>query len=164
MFIGDLLLLLWMWGLSLSVWERHGIDFVKLLDLENTEFANIRDPAGVVYHSAADLTLWFFVSFITFNKVERGVLNLQGSQPFARAIPIFLLAYLIYRALLPFKTRMRWWTMLGRVLTAPCHNVIFRDGYIGDLLTSLVRVCVSILFSVVYILLVGYAIFFDDES
>ena len=36
MCIGDLLLLLWMWGVSMRVWRSAGIDFVRLLRLEGT--------------------------------------------------------------------------------------------------------------------------------
>jgi len=34
---GDLLLLLWMWGVSMQVWRSAGIDFVRLLQLQETE-------------------------------------------------------------------------------------------------------------------------------
>eukprot|EP01038_Epipyxis_sp_PR26KG_P017381 gene17381-24012_t len=37
MCIGDFILLLWMWGLSIHVWKSHGIDYIKLLQLDNTE-------------------------------------------------------------------------------------------------------------------------------
>jgi len=36
MCFGDLLLLLWMWGVSISVWQRAGIDYIRLLNLEGT--------------------------------------------------------------------------------------------------------------------------------
>ena len=36
MCFGDLLLLLWMWGLSMRVWRMAGIDFIRLLRLEGT--------------------------------------------------------------------------------------------------------------------------------
>ena len=36
MCFGDLLLLLWMWGMSMRVWRSAGIDFVRLLRLEGT--------------------------------------------------------------------------------------------------------------------------------
>ena len=46
--------------------------------------------------------------------------------------------------------------MFVRVLTAPLHPVSFRDGYIGDLLTSLVRVFIPLSFCLIYILMTIY--------
>ena len=36
-FIGDLLLLMWMWGLSIHVWRRCNIPWVSLLGLDETQ-------------------------------------------------------------------------------------------------------------------------------
>ena len=51
MCFGDLLLLLWMWGVSMKVWRSAGIDFVKLLNLEGTEVEDVKAPENIVYSS-----------------------------------------------------------------------------------------------------------------
>jgi hypothetical protein len=132
-----------MWGLSIDIWEYHGIDFIKLMDLEGTELAHSRNPAQVVYNSATNLTLVFLVIFIHFNKVKRGVFGMSGSLPLAHAMPVIFMKILIFRAVFPFETRKKWLGMLGKVLAAPFYPVVFRDGYVGDLLTSLVKVTIE---------------------
>eukprot|EP01038_Epipyxis_sp_PR26KG_P012296 gene12296-16490_t len=47
--------------------------------------------------------------------------------------------------------------MLWQVLFAPFFPVTFRDGYIGDLLTSLVRVLIPFSFSLVYLIISIYS-------
>lgn len=164
MTIGDLLLLLWMWGVSMHVWRSYDIDFVRLLSLHSTEFDNISYPERIVYSSAADMTLIFLAVFIVFNKALRGVLNLDGNLVLAHSLPILMAFYFIYRILSPWYKRKIWLKMLLEVLAAPSYPVGFRDGYIGDILTSLVRVLVSMSYSITYLLVVAINLFSFDVS
>jgi len=153
MCFGDLLLLLWMWGISIFVWRSSGIDFIRLFNLEGTELEKHPRPEEIVYQSAADLSLIFLVAFIIFNKLVRGLFSVNGNMAIAHAIPTLLVVYYLYRLVMPFHSRRYWLRMLYCVLTAPFHPVHFRDGYIGDLLTSLVRVLLPMIFSLAYLLL-----------
>ena len=162
MCFGDLLLLLWMWGVSMRVWRLAGIDFVRILRLEGTEIEGLRTPEAVVYSSATDLSLIFLTVFICFNKAVRGVLGIHGSLAVAHALPTLMVVFFIYRIVYPPTPRRKWLNMLWLVLTAPMNPIIFRDGYIGDLLTSLVRVFLPMCFSIAYLLMSAAAWLSND--
>jgi len=154
---GDLLLLLWMWGLSMQIWRASGIDFIRLLRLEDTELASMRAPENCVYSSATNLSIIFLVVFICFNKAVRGVFNHHGSLAVAHSLPTLMVLFFVYRIVNPFKTRSKWLGFLGQVLAAPFYPVVFRDGYVGDLLTSLVRVSIPMCFSLVYLVVTAFS-------
>ena len=157
MCFGDLLLLLWMWGVSMRVWRKAGIDFTQLLGLEITEVEGQKRPEAAVYSSATDLSLIFLIIFISFNKAVRGVFNIEGSRAFAHILPIIMTMFFVYRAVYPITSRAVWIKMMRDVLIAPFSPVTFRDGYIGDLLTSLVRVFIPLCFSFAYLIMSAYA-------
>lgn len=90
------------------------------------------------------------------------VVALQGSSLnknniVAHSIPTLFVCYALYRLLVPLRSRSVWWEMLWQVLAAPFYPVNFRAGYIGDLLTSLVRVLIPLMFSLLYVLVSLYA-------
>jgi hypothetical protein len=93
------------------------------------------------------------VVFISFNKAMRGVFNLPSNIVTAHALPALMVGYFLYRIIVPVASRKRWFGMLGQVLAAPWYPVAFRDGYIGDLLTSLVRVMIPMCFSFAYLIM-----------
>ena len=164
MCFGDLLLLFWMWGASMQVWRSAGIDFVKLLDLEGTEVASQLRPEHHVYSSATNLTLIFLGVFIWYNKAARGVLHVPGSSlALAHSLPVLMVLYFAYCFVSPYETRKQWLAFLGQVLAAPFYPVVFRDGYVGDLLTSLVRVLVPLCFSFSYLLFTFVAWLSEDH-
>jgi len=162
MCFGDLLLLLLMWGVSINVWRVVGIDYIRLLELEETEIAQQRRPDSVIYDSTANLCILFLSSFILFNKAVRGGYFAHSNLSLAHAIPAILVLFFTVRILHPFHTRRRWLFMLMRVILAPSYSIIFRDGYIGDLLTSLVRVFVPLVFSFLYVIITAYAWLSND--
>lgn len=166
MFFGDLLLLLWMWGVSIQVWRYFGIDFIQLLGLQGTELETIFVPESMVYQSAIDLSIVYLISFIIFNKIVRGVFDLEGNISYAHWIPFLLACFFVYRVVVPWKHRKPWFKMLLDVILAPCNPVIFRDGFIGDILTSLVRVLLSMSFSIMYLIMnvVTWLRLLDDNN
>jgi hypothetical protein len=151
-------LLLFMWGVSMHVWRWAGIDFIRLLQLEDTELAGLAHPEETVYASLANLGILFLLAFILFNKAVRGGYFGNGNTIiFAHAIPAFLVFFCGLRMFYPCQTRRVWHHMLWRVLAAPFYTMNFRDGYIGDLLTSLVRVFIPMCFSVIYVAETAFA-------
>lgn len=54
--------------------------------------------------------------------------------------PVVALGYFLYKLIFPWKKRVHYFRMLFQVLFAPLYPVFFIDSYIGDILTSLVRV------------------------
>jgi len=201
MVLGDLLLLLWMWGVSVQVWRSSGIAWATLLGLESTKLATLEVPEAAVYETAMELSVVYLACFVVFNMSIR---NTISSSPFidngggatyldsadaadiatntsdigaevsssavehkfgyAHMVPLLLLGYIAYRAVTPWSSRGLWWHHLKCVICAPVYAVTFRCGYIGDLLTSLVRVLVQALYAICYLLLVPYALLTHSES
>jgi hypothetical protein len=55
-------------------------------------------------------------------------------------IPLALLAMMTIASFHPWRTsRSTFWSILSLTATAPFHVVTFRDGFVGDVLTSTVR-------------------------
>lgn len=136
------------------VWKSSGIDFIQLLQLQNTEIGQSKYPVSLVIKSFIDDILIFFLTFILFNKIIRGAHRGQYRLSIAHIIPVLLTMYYCYRVTQPFTiSRKAWLYMLWKVVAAPFYKVEFVDGYIGDLLTSLVRVSVPFLFSILYVIL-----------
>ncbi len=175
MVMGDLLLLLWMWGVSLQVWRSSRISWASLLGLEVTKLASLEVPEVAVYDSALEMSSVYLACFAVFNMVNRGVFF--SSEPFIRTgeggeqtrripirgfhishvLPVLLVIFFVYRAVTPWAHRKIWWYHLRAVVIAPLCAVTFRCGYIGDLLTSLVRVLVQAAYALCYLLLIPYA-------
>ena len=57
----------------------------------------------------------------------------------APAFPLALFARAAYRLLSPWDRRRDLWAVLGITAGAPLYDVTFRDGLVGDVLTSAVR-------------------------
>lgn len=53
--------------------------------------------------------------------------------------PVALFTISIATSIYPWKRREKFWTILGLTMTAPFSAVTFRDGFVGDVLTSTVR-------------------------
>ena len=156
MCFGNLILLLFMWGLSIKIWKFYGIDYIKLLNLENSESMSSHEPIDkVIIESTANLSIIFLIIFIIYNKAVRFSRNIN-QLAYAHAIPCFLTLYFIIRIF--FESNRKYWLeMIVRVLLAPTYKVIFRDGYIGDILTSLVRIIIPLCFSIVYLIVTLFA-------
>ena len=71
----------------------------------------------------------------------------------APVFPLLLFLYAALRSALPFRGRRRaLWTCLMRTPMAPYKDVTFRDGLIGDVLTSAVRPLQDLAFTAFYVL------------
>ena len=161
MFAGDLLLLLWMWGASIFVWRSCGIDYLRLLGLQKTTLMSMEKPEETVYASARELSIIFLASFVCFNMVHRGFFNWGGenievserkSFHIMHILPITMVAYFTYRAVTPWSIKKTWFLFLMKVICAPIYPVDFQASYVGDLLTSLVRVLIRMAYSFIYFL------------
>jgi hypothetical protein len=65
-------------------------------------------------------------------------------------LPLIFLSVLIVRTMVPPSKRGRFWGTLKFTFTAPLHRVRFRDDFIGDVLTSLVRPSQDLFFAFSY--------------
>ena len=165
MCVGDILLMVWMFGASIIAWDKAGVDFLGLLQMEDSGLGKrFTTPAAPVLNTAANMTLVYLAAFIAFNKALRGVFSNDENLPLAHAFPTLLVIYVAYEILGKKRVRRLLYEYLGRVLIAPFSDVIFRDSYVGDLLTSLVRVNLQLAFAVGYSFLSVFAWFENDMA
>ena len=73
MVIGDILLLLWMWGVSLQVWRSCGIDWSSLLGIDHSPLATAENPEEAVYEAAIEASIAYLTCFSVFNMCIRSV-------------------------------------------------------------------------------------------
>jgi hypothetical protein len=87
----------------------------------------------------------------------------------APTFPLLLFAYAVFKTVYPWQNRRPLFQIISFTLSAPLLEVTFRDGMIGDILTSMVRPMQDVAFTVFYILF-GFrqwwsnAYFFPDEA
>jgi hypothetical protein len=70
----------------------------------------------------------------------------------APIFPLVLFLATLAFTLLPWKRRRHFWIVLSHTIGAPFHHVTFRDGFLGDILTSSVRPMQDLCFTSFYIL------------
>lgn len=120
------------------------------------------DP-GMLAGAALDLLLLVLVSLFLFTlssaeggKYIEGMANLSAFQITANvAAPIFPLLLFLFAfsmIIFPWSKRKDLWIVLFYTIGAPFYDVTFRDGFVGDVLTSSVRPLQDIAFTLFYIL------------
>lgn len=139
--IGCFVALLWLWGVLLFVWGRARVNYTFILDSDPRTAMDY----VAVWREASKLTIALFASFLLFWKALRGDLGdgHRGALPAPWYI-VFLLAACVYVAVFPLDARAGLWKALGNVLIAPFGRVTFRDGLLGDVLTSLIKPLVDV--------------------
>lgn len=74
----------------------------------------------------------------------------SGGDASAKILPLIFLSVLIVRSFFPPGRRGRFWSTMKITACAPFHRSRFRDCYIGDVLTSLVRPFQDVVFALAY--------------
>lgn len=174
--IGSLLLLYLFWGVSVNVWERFNINYVKLLGMDSSHMIteakrlNYSRVSLYIYDSATNNITIYLLFFIVFNKLLRNSYNIPLSSTsqsphvyYAHAVSLIFFTYFLYKIFFPLKDRKFEFASLYNVLATPFTSVNFRDGYIGDILTSLVRIFISIFYSFVYVFSFLYSAVFKGS-
>jgi hypothetical protein len=110
---------------------------------QNAEYA----PSGpAVFGAALDLSMPVLFNFHLFIEA----FNHYGDSIASKTLPLIFLTVLIVRTSFPPKRRMRFWNTISFIFMAPFQRSRFRDLYLGDVLTSLVRPFQDILFALSY--------------
>ena len=116
-----------------------------------------------VLEIAIDLFLWVLVFLFLFTLSSAGggryIKGMQGvteSQLMASIaaplFPLFLFVGALMRTIFPWSKRKSLWIILFTTVGAPFCNVTFRDGFVGDVLTSSVRPMQDVAFTIFYVL------------
>ena len=81
-----------------------------------------------------------------------------------RVLPLIFLSVLFIRAAFPPKARRRFWGTIKFTICAPFYAVYFRDAFIGDTFTSLVRPIQDLVYCLFYYSVSVWAMFSSTSS
>lgn len=112
---------------------------------------------------AIDLLLWVLICLFLFTissagggRYIEGMHGLTESQIMANVaapfFPLLLFVGALIRTILPWKKRKSFWIIVFTTVGAPFCSVTFRDGFVGDVLTSSVRPMQDVAFTAFYLL------------
>lgn len=109
-------------------------------------------PSGpAVVGAALDLSMPVLFNFHLFIEAFNHIKPKDAdSETPAKILPVIFLSVLIVRSIFPPGRRGRFWSTLKFTVMSPFHRVRFRDAFIGDVLTSMVRPGQDILFALSY--------------
>jgi hypothetical protein len=124
---------------------------------ENAAYA----PSGPsVFGAALDLSMPVCFNFHLF--IEAFNHMSDGDDMTAKILPLAFMSVMVVRSFIPPSRRNRFWATLKFTVMAPFHKVRFRDAFLGDVLTSLVRPAQDILFALSYYATTIYGIVFGS--
>eukprot|EP00547_Thalassionema_nitzschioides_P015513 CAMPEP_0194245968 /NCGR_PEP_ID=MMETSP0158-20130606/14208_1 /TAXON_ID=33649 /ORGANISM="Thalassionema nitzschioides, Strain L26-B" /LENGTH=733 /DNA_ID=CAMNT_0038981769 /DNA_START=297 /DNA_END=2494 /DNA_ORIENTATION=- len=115
-------------------------------------------PSGPsVFGAGLDMSMPILINFhlfiISYNHIDE---NDPTTEFTAKILPLIFLTILIVRTVVPPGRRRRFWSTMRFTMMAPFYKVRFRDAFIGDVLTSLVRPFQDVLFALSYYATVVY--------
>lgn len=115
-------------------------------------------PSGPsVFGAALDLSMPILFNFHLFIEAYNHIVpGDKNSELTAKILPLIFLSVLLFRSVFPPGRRRRFWSIVKFTAMAPFHRVGFRDAFLGDVLTSLVRPIQDILFALSYYATVIY--------
>ena len=159
------------WGLVCNALRRLNVDYLTLLSIPSQNATSVTSRASnwiglskelekAILRSSLDLGLVFLCTFILYSRASQ---LLTTTHFLCHFLPTFLLFYVFYRFFFPFRSMGPWLETLGIVLGSPFKQVTFRESFIGDVLTSIVRVIVPLTVSCMYIVSATYAFFIEGE-
>lgn len=128
---------------------RFGSFFFFRSSTTSTHNATYAPSGPSVVGAAIDLSMPVLFNFHLFIEAWNH-LDVAGSETPAKILPLIFLSVLIVRAVFPPGRRGRFWSTMKFTATAPFHRCRFRDIYVGDILTSLVRPLQDVVFALAY--------------
>lgn len=128
---------------------RFGSFFFFRSSTSSTHNATYAPSGPSVVGAAIDLSMPVLFNFHLFIEAWNH-LDAEGSETPAKILPLIFLSVLIVRTVFPPGRRGRFWSTLKFTATAPFHRSRFRDVYVGDVLTSLVRPLQDVMFALAY--------------
>lgn len=141
-----------------DVQERHGEPGIEKIGVPS---------ASQILGSALDnllliLVALLFYTITTLEYFDHGAMDKIYASIAAPVFPLLLFIYMCFRSVFPWSQRGSFWIVLSLTISAPWAPVTFRDGFIGDVLTSSVRPLQDIVFTLSY-LLSGLQGYWSDE-
>ena len=138
-----------------------------------------RSPAYTICSMTLDLLLFILVTLFLFTisssaggkytdqKTDSNQIFAKLGDIAAPTFPLILFFLCAIKALFPWNQRkLYFWTVVSYTLGAPMYDVQFRDGFLGDIFTSMVRPMQDVAFTSFYLLsgLQGWWIYHEQTS
>ncbi|KAE9359677.1 hypothetical protein PF008_g2139 [Phytophthora fragariae] len=143
--IGCLLLLHWLVGVSLYVWRAARINYRYIFELNPRRAQSYPQ----VFSDATNMTIVFLANVLLYYKVVNGYfpeeLLHRGYYPLA----LFLYTFYFY-AIRPWGQQLGMLRTLWEVVWSPLYQVSFFHTFVGDYLTSTVKVTQDVTWSVCF--------------
>jgi len=154
---GGLLLLQWFWACSVSIWTRYRINYIYLFDFVPS---TVRSPFDL-FCAAVDNTLVFMILMLLYYKA--------GSHDIPQIIPVgvyplLLICCTIWKIVYPLRQRRPLWQTIAKVISAPLHSPTFFQTYVGDVLTSIVKILQDIAWSICWIYAGNFLVSENSEN
>lgn len=121
-----------------------------------TQSATYAPSGPSVVGAGLDLSMPILFNFHLFILAYNHIDTDPNAEFTAKILPLAFLSVLIVRTQIPPGRRRRFWSTMRYVFMAPFHKVRFRDAFLGDVLTSLVRPFQDMLFALSYYITVVY--------
>ena len=148
---GLLVLWLWLWGVCVLVFDTYRISYVFVFQLNPRN----RLTHFSLFNEASNITIVYLVNCLLLISHYEQALDAHVS---SHIYPISLLAFFLLKLFTPstflsyWHTRATLLSTVASVVTAPFGSVTFRDTYVGDVLTSMVKVLVDVEYSIALLL------------
>lgn len=136
--------------------SRLGTFFFFRSTSASTQNAAYAPSGPIVLGGALDLSMPVLFNFHLFIEAYNHIDKDPTSELTAKILPVLFLSVLIVRTIIPPGRRSFFWGTLKFTFTAPLHRMRFRDGFIGDILTSWVRPGQDLCFALSYLCTVIY--------
>lgn len=130
------ILSIWLWAINVLIWHRTRVNYVYIFDLSPTSALSYIH----LFKFAGFLTLLWCTSFFLYVGSAGG--HFQPGSP--KIFPLALTVLLFFIIVCPLNilyrsSRVFFLQVLLSVVLAPFGRLRFVDGYVGDLLTSMVK-------------------------
>ncbi len=139
--------------------DERPYKFDEVVDENETIYAKTQSPALIICNMSLNLLFYILVSLFLFtvssggrkyidqtsgakaivNATDQSVLKRLGDIA-SPIFPLVLFFICAVKTIFPWtQRRYYFWTIVSYTIGAPVYDVSFRDGFIGDIFTSMVR-------------------------
>ena len=139
---------LWCWGASLYVWEAGRVNYLYMLELD----PRMSQESSAIFEMAARHTIVILALFLLHFKMMSNSLGLTGwfwEHP--GIVTLILILYALWHTLRSCcGPRKSTWVIIFHTVTPCCRNVTFMMNFAGDVLTSMTKPLVDVVYLLCY--------------
>lgn len=144
--LGGLLSVHWSWAIQVMVWTRYKINYIYLFELDPRY---VRGHIKIINDCIVDTIIFLMLTMLYFKAMLR---HLPYPVKRPGTFILFGIAIAAYRLIFPWQNRRHLWTTLFRVVFCFCNEPVnFFDTYVGDVLTSMVKIFLDVAFTVGFV-------------